>query len=287
MKAQGYTTGNSTITLSGDVSGSGTSAITATIGAAAVTYAKMQMVTAARLLGNPTGSSAAPSEITLGTNLSFAGNVLNAAGGAGTTPSATTKTTSYTATAGDLGNTLVMGGTSVTLTLPAGIFTPGKTLQVSVTASTSCAITNNTGLTMAGLQSTSLFSGSSGTFIANADGTTLNFVPGLQPPTTTGLGGVRAQAASASFFLTGVDNTGGVTRTQVGFSNLSGTARYRAGRDGGYIAAAQCSRYLWYHPDTSQYDWYGDLADIRHERNSWQLVWRSALCSGVGWSGQS
>ena len=205
---------------------------TANIAAANVTYARMQNVSGARLLGNPTGSAAAPSEITLGTNLSFSGTTLNATGGAGTTPTATTKSTSYTATAGDLGNTLIMGGASVTLTLPAGIFTPGKTLQVSVTASTSCAITNNTGLTMAGLNATSLFSGSSGTFIANADGTTLNFIPGLQPPTTTGLGGVRAQAASASFFLTGVDNTGGVTRTQVGFSNLSGTATVAQGGTG-------------------------------------------------------
>src|SRR6185503_8876679 len=70
------------------------------------------------------------------------------------------------------------------------------------------------------------------------DGTTLNFVPGIQPPSTTGLGGVRAQAASASFFLTGVDNTGGVTRTQVGFSNLSGTATVAQGGTGGTTAAA-------------------------------------------------
>jgi hypothetical protein len=42
-----------------------------------VTYAKIQNVTAARLLGNPTGSAAAPGEISLGTNLAFAGTVLN------------------------------------------------------------------------------------------------------------------------------------------------------------------------------------------------------------------
>jgi len=307
------TTVTSSANLSGDVSSN--AALVTTIGAnavttakianSAVTFGKVQNLAASRLLGNPTGSAAAPSEISLGAGLSFSGSTIvatvsstgltgmtagqipiaatattvtssgNLSGDVSTSgslaatvtriqgqpvsataptgtqvlqwsgsawtpttiatytaPSATTKSTSYTATAGDLGNTLIMGGASVTLTLPAGIFTPGKTLQVSVTASTSCAITNNTGLTMAGLQSTSLFSGSSGTFIANADGTTLNFVPGLQPPTTTGLGGVRAQAASASFFLTGVDNTGGVTRTQVGFSNLSGTATVAQGGTG-------------------------------------------------------
>jgi hypothetical protein len=46
-----------------------------------IAYAKLQNETASTLLGNPTGSAAAPSEITLGTNLSFSGSVLNAAGG--------------------------------------------------------------------------------------------------------------------------------------------------------------------------------------------------------------
>lgn len=45
-----------------------------------VSYAKIQNVAASRLLGNPTGSAAAPSEISLGTGLSFSGTVLNASG---------------------------------------------------------------------------------------------------------------------------------------------------------------------------------------------------------------
>ncbi|MBL0025538.1 MAG: hypothetical protein IPO98_11320 [Saprospiraceae bacterium] len=47
----------------------------------AVTYAKMQNTTGLRLLGNPTGSATVPSEITLGTGLSFTGSVLNATSG--------------------------------------------------------------------------------------------------------------------------------------------------------------------------------------------------------------
>ena len=43
-----------------------------------VTYAKVQNVSASKLLGNPTGSAAAPSEITIGTGLSFTGTTLNA-----------------------------------------------------------------------------------------------------------------------------------------------------------------------------------------------------------------
>lgn len=46
-----------------------------------VTYAKIQNVAANRLLGNPTGSAAAPSEISLGTGLSFSGTTLNSTGG--------------------------------------------------------------------------------------------------------------------------------------------------------------------------------------------------------------
>lgn len=50
---------------------------TADIANSAVTYAKMQNASASRLLGNPTGASAAPSEISLGSGLSFSGSTLN------------------------------------------------------------------------------------------------------------------------------------------------------------------------------------------------------------------
>jgi trimeric autotransporter adhesin len=53
-----YLTGNQSITLSGDVSGSGATSITTTIGANAVTYAKFQTVAANSLVGNPTSATA-------------------------------------------------------------------------------------------------------------------------------------------------------------------------------------------------------------------------------------
>lgn len=52
------------------------SIVTSMIADAAVTYAKIQNVAAARLLGNPTGSPAATSEISLGAGLAFVGTAL-------------------------------------------------------------------------------------------------------------------------------------------------------------------------------------------------------------------
>lgn len=48
------------------------------IASAGVVYSKIQNVAANKLLGNPSGSAAAPSEIALGTGLSFSGSTLNA-----------------------------------------------------------------------------------------------------------------------------------------------------------------------------------------------------------------
>lgn len=64
-----------TTALSGDVTSSANSFST-TIASNAVTYAKLQQVTASRLLGNPTGSLANASEITLGSTLAFSAGAL-------------------------------------------------------------------------------------------------------------------------------------------------------------------------------------------------------------------
>ncbi len=67
--------------LTGDVTTSGT--VAATIANSAVTYAKMQNVSAnSKVLGSSaTGSGSPPSELTLGTNLSMSGSTINATGG--------------------------------------------------------------------------------------------------------------------------------------------------------------------------------------------------------------
>jgi hypothetical protein len=70
--------GLQTTAFTGDVTASANSFVT-TIAAAAVTYAKIQNVAASRVLGNPTGSPASASEISLGATLAFSGTALQTA----------------------------------------------------------------------------------------------------------------------------------------------------------------------------------------------------------------
>lgn len=74
----GTNTGDQAITLTGDVTGSGTGSFAATIANDAVTYAKIQNVTDARLLGRSAGSAGDCQEITVGTGLSLSGGSLTA-----------------------------------------------------------------------------------------------------------------------------------------------------------------------------------------------------------------
>lgn len=111
------------------------------------------------------------------------------------TVKSTTKTTSYSAAAGDMGYGLNLGGSTGTLTLPTAsstVFAPGMTLTILVSASGNWTLTNSTGLTLTGLNSTTLVPGTSGTFVANADGTHLDFYPGPQAATGAVLGSFTA-----------------------------------------------------------------------------------------------
>lgn len=71
--------GDIAITNAGVTSIGSNAVTTAKINNAAVTYAKVQNVAASSLLGNPTGSPAAPSEITLASGLTFSSTTLQTA----------------------------------------------------------------------------------------------------------------------------------------------------------------------------------------------------------------
>lgn len=110
----GSNTGDQTITLTGDVTGSGTGSFAATIGANKVTYAKIQDASAISKLLGSSASGNAITEITLGTNLSMSGSTLNAAVASGsvTSVNADGGTTGFSFTGGPVttSGTLSMTG---------------------------------------------------------------------------------------------------------------------------------------------------------------------------------
>lgn len=142
------------VLVSGDATLSNTGALT--IANSAVTYAKIQNETASTLLGNPTGSSAHPSEITLGSGLAFSGTTLTASGSGGTVTSITAGTGLSGGTITGSGTisltspvTLALGGTGATLTPSANQLiyaTSSSALSNLSTSSRSTLIAGATGV---------------------------------------------------------------------------------------------------------------------------------------------
>lgn len=113
---------------------------TADLTNSSVTYAKIQNVTDARLLGNNSGAAAAPSEISLGTSLAFTGSTLNTIQDIRTTATPTfasvTATNNVNASTGSLqtaGTTRINNSGTATLTGIAGSFAT-KTANYTATA---------------------------------------------------------------------------------------------------------------------------------------------------------
>lgn len=119
LSLTGTNSGDQTITLTGDVTGSGTGSFAATIANDSVTYAKMQNVSAiSKLIGRGSaGGVGDPEEITLGTNLSMSGTTLNASSGGTPSFAYATKSANYTVTVADY--TLVGTANTFAFTLPS------------------------------------------------------------------------------------------------------------------------------------------------------------------------
>ncbi len=142
--SSGTNTGDQTITLTGDITGSGTGSFAASIGANkvtttainanAVTYPKIQATTQAALLG--ASSATTVGEITLGTNLTFSGSVLNAASTAATAFSAITGSTNTTAA-------MVVGTGSSLAASGSGTIVATSTTGNAATVTTNANLTGN------------------------------------------------------------------------------------------------------------------------------------------------
>ncbi len=111
-----------------------TPAITISQAAGSITLAKLANASAHTLIGNPTGSAAAPSEITLGAGLSFSSTTLVATGSGGTV------TTMSIVSANGVSGTVATATTTPAVTLVLGAITPS-----SVNASGTLAGSNFSG----------------------------------------------------------------------------------------------------------------------------------------------
>lgn len=130
INGSGFITGNQTITLSGDVTGTGATSITTTIANDAVTFAKFQNISTDRLLGRDTTSSGDVEEITVGGGIEFTttGGIQSSAytGDVTKTAGGTTLTLANTGvTAGTYGS----GSVSIVITVDA----KGRATGISTT----------------------------------------------------------------------------------------------------------------------------------------------------------
>lgn len=109
LDTTGYITGNQTITLSGDVTGSGATAITSSITAGAVTLAKMATLPANTIIGNNTASPATP----LALSVVQVQTLLGLGSAAYTSSSAYQVAGNYQAADGDLSAIAALTGTGI------------------------------------------------------------------------------------------------------------------------------------------------------------------------------
>jgi hypothetical protein len=158
---------------------------TANIAASAVTYAKIQNVTAARLLGNPTGGAAAPSEISLGATLAFSGSALQTVAMTGdVTSSANAFATTIAANAVTNAKMATMAANTVKANATAGAAIPTDFAMPSCSSASNALIWT----TSTGFGCNSIAGGGSGT---------ANSFPGGRLTLTSGVAITTADVTAA------------------------------------------------------------------------------------------
>lgn len=156
------------VAMSGDATLSNAGALT--IGSNKVTYAKMQTVTASRLLGNPTGSTANASEISLGSGLSFIGSTLNVTAGGIAVVNQTSSTATLSANTCYITNN---GASLVTYTLPTTAAV-GDVFEIVGNSSGKWTLAQNAGQSIL-VDSTNTTTGTGGSITATTNGGSIRF----------------------------------------------------------------------------------------------------------------
>jgi hypothetical protein len=219
----GTNTGDQTITLTGNVMGSGTGSFAATIAANAVTYAKMQAVsTTSKLLGS--SSTTTPvQEITLGSGLTLTGTTLTAAGSGGTV---TSVATTGPITGGTITGTGTIACPTCVTSTGGGALVPGTGISISGnTISETLPVTGiGTGISISSgtISNSGLVSlTTTGTGAASVSGTTLN----IPTPSLSSLG----LAAGSGLSLSGTTLSETLPITSFTTTGTSGAATITSG----------------------------------------------------------
>lgn len=130
----GTNSGDQTITLTGDVTGSGTGSFAATIAADAVTFAKMQNVASGVLIGRSTASTGDMETISVGSGLTLSGGTLTATGG-GTGTVTSVSVTSANGFAGTVATATTTPAITISTSI-TGMLRGNGTALVAATAGT-------------------------------------------------------------------------------------------------------------------------------------------------------
>ena len=214
-----YITGNQTITLSSDVTGSGTTSITTTIATGAVTLAKMANLSApSKIIGRYTTGAGVPQELTISTGLFLDGSGNLTSTGSGGTVTSVTGTANRIAVATgtttpviDIASTYV-GQTSITT---LGTITTG-------TLSTSTVIAGVTMTLGSDANYDTYYRNSSGVLTRLANGTTgqvLTATTSSAPTWTAARTGTVTSVATGAGLTGGTITTSGTVSIDTTYSN--------------------------------------------------------------------